>query len=365
MYRTARGFGRMKKHVMGAMHLSIPATDRSQIGEVRRCVTKLASERAFDESTCGRAALVATELATNLVRYASQGEILARVVQDSDLAIEMYAVDHGPGISDLGKSLTDGFSTGGTLGAGLGVIQRQCQDFDIYSKVPQGTVIYCRVAQVAKKEFAAEATERSEPPLFQYGVINRPAPVELVSGDTWRAASQNGCLSLMIVDGLGHGPEAAKAAQAAADAFEEAPFGELTANLQRAHERMRGTRGGALAMLQINSHSDELKFVGIGNIAGSIRTDHDATSRGLCSHNGIAGGQFHRVQEFTYPFPPRGLLVVHSDGLLTRWSLDGYPGIASRHPAVIAALLYRDFYRGRDDVTVAVVQRSPAGDPGV
>ena len=62
------------------------------------------------------------------------------------------------------------------------------------------------------------------------------------------------------------------------------------------------------------------------------------------------------MQEFEYNWGPGSLLVLHSDGLSNRWSLDAYPGLVMRHPSVIAAVLHRDFYRGRDDATVVVVK---------
>ena len=68
--------------------------------------------------------------------------------------------------------------------------------------------------------------------------------------------------------------------------------------------------------------------------------------------------ELRKIQEFDYDCPPRGVLVMHSDGLQTRWSFDSYPGLIQRHPAVIAAILYRDFVRGPDDLTIAVVRAS-------
>jgi hypothetical protein len=76
------------------------------------------------------------------------------------------------------------------------------------------------------------------------------------------------------------------------------------------------------------------------------------------AHNGIAGHEARRIHEFSYPFPDDGLLVLHSDGLKSQWSLDGYPGLAERDPALIAGILFRDFNRGRDDVTVVVARVS-------
>jgi len=342
---------------MTAMQIAFSLNDQSQVGEARRRVAYLAQDAGFDETDCGRAAIVVTELSTNLVRYAKEGQILIRAGADGDRKlIEIHSIDRGPGIADVARSLTDGYSTGGTPGNGLGAIERICDVFDIYSSVPQGTVIYTRI----------DSKSATTPPscAFVCGVINRPAPYEEVSGDTWRIAERSGVFSLIMIDGLGHGPEAAAAANTGADVFDEDPFATLTTTFDTVHRRMQGSRGGAVAALQIDAANQQMKFVGVGNIAGSIRTSAEGSGRGLFSHNGIVGLQIHRAQEFTYAFPDDSLLILHSDGLQTRWSLDKYPGLYFRHPSVIAGVLFRDFCRGRDDVTVAVIRRSMAGANG-
>ena len=75
----------------------------------------------------------------------------------------------------------------------------------------------------------------------------------------------------------------------------------------------------------------------------------------MASHPGIVGSQFRKAVAFDYPVESRQLLVMYSDGLQSRWNLRDYPGLVHRHPAIIAALLHRDFCRGRDDVTVMVI----------
>jgi hypothetical protein len=75
------------------------------------------------------------------------------------------------------------------------------------------------------------------------------------------------------------------------------------------------------------------------------------------SLNGSAGHEGRRrIQEFTYPWPDDALLIAHSDGLITRWRLDVYPGLEQRHPGIIAGMLYRDARRERDDVTVVAMR---------
>jgi hypothetical protein len=81
-----------------------------------------------------------------------------------------------------------------------------------------------------------------------------------------------------------------------------------------------------------------------------------AGARHLVSHNGTAGHELRRLQEFTVPWFADAMLLLHSDGIATHWRLDDYPGLATHSPALVAGVLYRDFNRGRDDATVAVVR---------
>ena len=326
----------------------IPVLETSQIGEARRQAIRLAELAGFDEPNRGKAAIIATELATNLVRHARGGEIHLQTVNGSSpLSMDITAVDRGPGMRDLAKCLADGYSTGGTAGNGLGAVRRMATEFDIHT-AESGTIVFTRLNQQA-----AVVVDKA---LFQWSVISRPAPHEVVCGDSWRIAAQADELAILIADGLGHGPQAAEAALGAALAFDADPFAPPSEIVRSADARMRGSRGGAVASALINGRSRKLRYCGVGNIAGSIRSCNERNHRGLVSHNGIVGAQIHKIQEFEYDCPTNGLLIVYSDGLQSRWSLDAYPGLELRHPALIASVLFRDFTRGRDDVTVCVVR---------
>ena len=70
---------------------------------------------------------------------------------------------------------------------------------------------------------------------------------------------------------------------------------------------------------------------------------------------GTAGFSVRKIQAFDYPFE-QGLVILYSDGLATSWTTDRYPNLANLHPSLIAAILYRDFTRHRDDATVLVAK---------
>jgi hypothetical protein len=78
----------------------------------------------------------------------------------------------------------------------------------------------------------------------------------------------------------------------------------------------------------------------------------------MVSHNGTAGHVAPRIREFTYPFTTNPLVLLHSDGLTTRWSLTDYPGLASQHPTLIAGVLLRDHRRARDDASAVAMRAS-------
>jgi hypothetical protein len=119
------------------------------------------------------------------------------------------------------------------------------------------------------------------------------------------------------------------------------------------------SRGCAVAVASFDAKGMRLSYSGIGNIAGRLISG--GNSRGLISVNGTAGVQVGRIQQFEYAWPADAALVMHSDGLQAGWTLDAYPGIYARHPALAAGALYRDFHRGKDDISVVVANWNQAG----
>jgi hypothetical protein len=266
--------------------------------------------------------------------------LLVQALHDgAEATIELVAIDRGPGMN-VNACMRDGYSTVGTPGTGLGAISRLSTLFDVYSLIDRGTVVVSRIANQA----------RAESPAF--GAICLAVAGEIECGDTWRIAERSDAMAILVADGLGHGPLAATASRAAAAAFIERPFDPPSEIMQRLHGALSGSRGAAAACAALKPQSARVTYAGIGNIAGCVLSAE--RSRGMVSHNGILGVQLLRKQEFEYDYPEASRVVMHSDGMSARWSIDSYPGLADRHASVIAAVLYRDHARDRDDVTVVV-----------
>lgn len=327
-------------------HLSVTVSDPSQIGEARRAGMRLAQDAGLNETECGAVGVVVTELATNLSKYATDGRILLQALRrPTGPCLEVLAIDSGPGMDDVERCLRDGFSTSGTPGTGLGSVRRMSTEFDIYSRRGAGTIVLARVG-----------TQSGEPieSGYQWAAVSSPAPREMVCGDAWRVLEREGEIALLVADGLGHGPLAAEAADRAADVFDAGAFEPAADFFDRAHRALAGGRGAAVAAARVSK--TRVHYAGVGNIAGSVVTA--SHSRGMFSHNGTVGVQMRKTQPIDYEWPDRALLIMHSDGVSSRWSLDAYEGLFGHHPAVVAAVLLRDFGRGRDDATVVVVRSS-------
>jgi anti-sigma regulatory factor (Ser/Thr protein kinase) len=324
----------------------IAASDASQVSAARLALQRMARDLGFDEVREGRVGIVVTEAMTNLLRHGGGGTLSGnRVTRGGAVGVEVLAIDRGPGMADFEASARDGHSTGGTAGTGLGAMQRQADEFDIYTRVGLGTVVRMLV------------WEREPPPPardYEVGAILVPKAGESACGDAWAAEQTDSSLTLLVADGLGHGPDASRAAQSAVDVLRKHPTHTALRLMDLAHAKLRATRGAALALMRHDMATGEVAYAGVGNIAACIV---DGTSRrAMVSHNGIVGHNVHKSEEYRYPWSS-GLLVAHSDGLESHWDLNAFPGITACHPSIIAAMLYRQHSRKRDDVVVVVARR--------
>lgn len=334
-------------------------TESSGVAPVRRALAGLSRQLGFSEEDTGRASLVATELATNLVRHTTGGEIVMRANDD---ALEIIAWDRGPGMRDTTQSLVDGFSTAGGSGTGLGAVHRMADTVEMNSTVPGGTVIVTTVRRHSERrpEAPADAAGQATPAYAgeAAGLVLAVAP-EVVSGDAWGALSTRNGDTVMLADGLGHGPGAAEASELAVAALRSHEPVEET--LERVHDALRPTRGAAVAVAQVDRQARVVHFAGVGNIAAQICGR--ASSKSLASMAGTAGRQVRTLRSFQYELPESGFLIMHSDGCRSGWSVYADPQLRRRSPLLIAATLIRDWERGRDDVSVVVLPLS-ADEPG-
>jgi anti-sigma regulatory factor (Ser/Thr protein kinase) len=328
--------------------IALPIAESSQVGEARRQAVILANQLGFNETDRGKISLTVTEAANNLLRHAGNGTLLLQAAaQNNQVGIEILALDKGPGMENVTECMRDGFSTAGTPGNGLGAIRRLATQFDIYSTPRLGTALLA--------QFWLPPIGNAPRDKLEIGGVCLPIASEEVSGDAWAAIQTAEHAAILAVDGLGHGPMASAAALEAVRVFRQQSQRGPKDIIELAHTALHSTRGAALAIAEIDFTQKIVRYAGIGNIASVILSD--AKHAHLISYNGTVGHEVRKIQEFTYPWDSEALLIMHSDGLGSQWNLDRYVGLASKHPSLIAGVLYRDFNRGRDDVTVIAVRQ--------
>ena len=334
-----------------ASQQSVEIGEPSDVGQVRRLVQLAGVRAGFDDVESGNLGLIATELATNILKHARRGRvILCALALRAATGVEVLALDQGPGIRDLSQAMRDGYSSAGSAGTGLGAVKRLAGEFDIFSVPDKGTAVVARVWCRA-----SEPANRGA----DIGAICLPKHGEEVSGDGWGLGDFAGRFVCTLVDGLGHGHDAAIAARAAVAIAQEHGDKAPAEIVERAHGALRSTRGAALAVGAVDVEKKLLRFCGVGNIAARIV--EGTKVRHLVSLNGIIGQETRKISEFSYPWSSESTLIMHSDGLSSRWDLISYPALIRRHPALIAGVLYRELARGRDDAAVLAVREMDHG----
>src|SRR5579871_1733807 len=326
---------------------SLVIQDLSQVSEARRIAQSMANDLQLNEIRRGQAGIIVTEAARNVFLHGRGGEIVLCPWTDNEGGgLDIVAIDKGPGMEDVARCLRDGYSTTGTSGNGLGAISRLADRFEIWSAAGQGTAILARVLN----------KRNPSPDSFLTGTISVPITGETECGDNWAELHTVDRSVFIVTDGLGHGRAAAEASREAIKVFRQVPELSPEKMLLRIHNALKSTRGAAAAIAEIDIPQRQIRYAGVGNILASVWSN--GTSHSMASHNGTLGHNHLRVQEFSYLWPAQSILIMHSDGLNSHWDLRRYPGLAFKQPRLLAAVLYRDSKRGRDDATILVSRES-------
>ncbi|MGW0904915.1 ATP-binding protein [Streptomyces sp. NPDC002853] len=343
---------------------SLPASARGAAAALARRI-------GLDTHRAAEVALAVTEAATNIQRHATDGALLLRTLHtEEEAAVEFVTVDSGPGMVDVSAALADGTSGAGTLGIGLGAVARLADHFDIHSVPGKGTVMAAQFWSRRADDDGVTAAMSAGRPCVSG--VTRPISGEMTCGDAWSARLDTGtgadtgtgqdsatgphqpAVLVMMCDGLGHGPLAARASTAAVNAFHDTPATDPEDIMNAIHHALRGTRGGAAAVARIEPARGQVRYCGIGNISGFL-IGH-GSRRTLLSVPGIVGANVRRLRTFEEQLPEGGALIMHSDGLTERWDHMALPGLLHHSPLVMAGQLLREAGVRRDDAGVVAVK---------
>lgn len=327
--------------------------DKMEVSAIRLQAVAMARAHGFDASAIDRLETVVTQMGRNITGHAGTGQIILRTVgEHATGCIEILALDKGPGIADLPRAMRATPSDGVRRDGGIAEIRRAADLFDLYSQPGHGTAVVVHISAQSAQDL--ESRDREAIRHGSVGVVCVPLRGEEECGDGWAVDVSPGRVTAMLVDGLGHGPGAAVAAVAALARFRQAPGEPPEAMLRAVDIALHETRGAALSIAVIDKVKRTIRFCGVGNVDGRIVTAD--SNRHLVPQNGIVGHTMPRMHCDDVPWPTGARLVLHSDGISSRWQADRYPGLLARHPSLIAGVLFRDGRRERDDATVLVLR---------
>ncbi|MFD0664459.1 SpoIIE family protein phosphatase [Thermocatellispora tengchongensis] len=248
-------------------------------------------------------------------------------------------------MDDVGLCLTDGYSSTGTLGSGLGAVRRLATTFGVFSHPRRGTAIFARFG-------GAPSPPRT-------ATLRLPALGHDGSGDVVALAETDRATVALVADGLGRGGDAEHAGRRAERAFLAEPDAPLPVLMHAIHAALRHSRGAAAALIRLPRSGAEAEFCGVGNVAGAVLAG-DAPPVTLAPQPGTLGLRMPEPRVQTVPLPPGATVVAHSDGISQSWLRAAGEWLFPQAPPLLVGLLARDHRRLRDDASaVAVRGRRP------
>ncbi|WP_246074221.1 SpoIIE family protein phosphatase [Flavobacterium daemonense] len=308
----------------------------------------MALQLGFKPHRAAETDIIVAELTSNLIKYANGGELLYRANHNGSFnEIEIYCLDKGIGIDNIAKIMNDGYSTSSTLGHGIGAIKRLSNDFQIYSMRGWGTVQYVKICDKADHPISASSTG------LDFSAISVNYPGERLCGDGYHIKHSKKGFQIFVGDGLGHGANAHEAVGQAIRAFKQCTESHPVAMLRYVHDYVKKSRGLVATIASVDYETQSWNICGIGNINTRIYSGLD--NKTYTPYNGIIGHNIPRtINSTVVPYQKHQVIVMHSDGLRTRWNLSELNSIIKQSPGIIASALYKDNVRGTDDATILV-----------
>ncbi len=330
--------------------VSVAVSQLAQVKHATHLAKSYAGSIGFNPADCDEIALVVSELGSNLVRHASGGTIKFSQIESGDrLGIRVESEDSGPGIPDVERALTDGFSTAGSLGFGLGTVNRLMDDLEVYSRSPSGShLVTQRWMRPQRRELRTED--------LRFGAATRPYRYMPENGDAFVIMQWERFALAGVIDGLGHGPFAQRAAQTARQYLEQ-HFDQSLDSLFRGVQRAcRATRGVVMALARFDLARNILTIGSVGNI--EVRLFGSPEHFALIVRRGVIGLNAPSPALLDHPWTPECILVMHSDGLRTHWHWSEFPGLTEAAPDAIAQRLLNALGKTEDDATVVVAKNA-------
>jgi anti-sigma regulatory factor (Ser/Thr protein kinase)/serine/threonine protein phosphatase PrpC len=320
----------------------------TDIHHAQRVARTVAAAVGFDGRAVEEVAIAAGELASNLIKHAGGGELrLTRLADYGRFGMQLESIDRGPGIPDVEHAMADGFSTAGGIGYGLGAINRLMDEVDVRPGANRGT-------HIIGKRWVRAPARAAQPYPLEVGAATRAHLGMAVNGDAFVIKHWGDSALVAVIDGLGHGQFAHRAAQAARQ-FVESHFDQPLAGIFRGAGRAcSSTHGVVMAVTRVDWGAGRLTFASVGNVES--RVSGAPTPPQLIVRRGIVGLNTPNPIVTEHPWGRTSLMVLHTDGVSASWRWEDFPAWGAARAEDMAWQLLRSAARDDDDATVVVVK---------
>ena len=186
-----------------------------------------------------------------------------------------------------------------------------------------------------------------------WGAVCRAKQGQSISGDVYVVQEYaEGHVLISIIDGLGGGSEAERAARLAAQMLEQFPDSPLQDLIRRSHTALHSTRGAVIGVLRLELASNHATYVGVGNIGVQVYSRQPIKP---ISKNGILGFRLPTLLELRYVYDPGDIFVLYSDGVSSSWAQDNKIDI-KQPPQRMAEQILASYGKHTDDATVVAIK---------
>lgn len=330
----------------------IPVRTETDVFKARRAGREMAREMGFHSRDYSSIEIAISELATNIIRHASEGTIRLETIEDG---LEIIIQDKGSGIEDVDAVLRETKKSNKGLGVGLRGVQRLMDQFEVLSEKGVGLTITVRKWKQKPPGLIRPKLNPHVPRggLLKYGVVSTPYYGLEFNGDAYVVMEFDNTALIALIDGLGHGEAAYLPAQKAAEYVRKNHKSDFNAILRGCHKELRGPRGVVMGLVALDLKKSKFVCAGIGNIM--IRVIGRQPFR-FISNAGILGHNICITPHVTeFPYSRGDTLILNTDGISKRFEPEQLD-IAELAPQEIAEIAVREYGKDSDDATIVVAR---------
>ena len=324
----------------------LPIYDEASVSSARERVRQAGRQWNAPNELIENVALIASELTHNHLAHARQGYFIVRSIERQGIrGLEVVAADLGPGIEKPIVAASRGYSPGESLRAGLAAVFRIADEVELDSRVAEGACIVAR-------KFESRVEKWSE-----VAILGRPYPGQAISGDDAVFIQTESGLLAAVCDGLGHGPEARQASNCAVDVVRASDQLGLDEIVMRVNVALARFRGCAMSIVRFNKAAREMECLAAGDVHVHLYSPQGAhyfTPVPLVLRGVEIPPRKLRVERT--PVDAGSVLVMFTDGLMSRTSLKGRLDLLRQPPMALAQHLIETEARATDDALVLVAR---------